>query len=401
MLNRIVPLLFTLLLSTAATAQPWQIDSLSEQASVSLMTCGPGKALYASFGHSAIRIKDPAQQYDYVFNYGTFNFNTPNFALKFMRGKLLYYLTVEPYYSFEMDYVEDERWVVEQKLLLSHREKEELLSLLLINAKPENRAYQYDFLKDNCSSRIRDILKSLLGERLAFKEYRRIRDNISYRELIDSYMLHDEWTDLGMDLLMGAPADKRAGTWGKMFLPDYLMKAFDEAKVIDDSVRRLAEPPVVIKDYPPHNTQRNPYTTPQVIFWLAFVLYLIWLIRRPSSHHISPIFPFITFTILGLVGWFLLFMWFGTDHTTTKWNFNLIWAFPLNFPMAFYFFSKDMPDWVRRYFNTYRIVLTVLIFVIPLLPQQYHQAVIPLILLQILQLSAMLPLPRLDNPVEE
>lgn len=86
MLNRIVPLLFTLLLSTAATAQPWQIDSLSEQASVSLMTCGPGKALYASFGHSAIRIKDPAQQYDYVFNYGTFNFQYAQLCLEVYAG---------------------------------------------------------------------------------------------------------------------------------------------------------------------------------------------------------------------------------------------------------------------------------------------------------------------------
>jgi hypothetical protein len=399
MFRKILLVIGLILTINCLHAWPMQIDTLSTEAKVSLMTCGPGKALYASFGHSAIRIQDPAQNYDYVFNYGTFDFNTPNFALQFIRGKLLYYLTIEPYQSFEMDYIEDERWIIEQELNLTRDEAEDLLSLLLINAKPENRAYHYDFLRDNCSSRIRDMLKTLLGDRLTFRGHK-WRKLTTYRKMIDSNMLHNEWTDLGMDLLIGAPTDRRAGSWEQMFLPDYLMKAFDEAVIIDDTAARLAKPPVVIQDFPTLNTERHPLTSPQVIFWAAFILYLIWLIRRPDSHNISPIFPFITHVILGLIGWVLLFMWFGTDHSTTKWNFNLLWANPLNLPMAFYFFSKNMPDWVRRYFNLYRIALTVLIFIIPILPQQYHQAVIPLILLQVLQLSAMLPLPKLDNPAE-
>ncbi|MGB5383353.1 MAG: DUF4105 domain-containing protein, partial [Lutimonas sp.] len=69
-----------------------QSDLLSDEAEISVITCGPGSELYSTFGHSAFRILDPKRNLDKVYNYGTFNFETPNFYAKFVRGKLLYEL---------------------------------------------------------------------------------------------------------------------------------------------------------------------------------------------------------------------------------------------------------------------------------------------------------------------
>jgi hypothetical protein len=65
---------------------------LSPEATISVITCGPGSELYSTFGHNAFRLKDPVYKYDMVYNYGTFDFNTPLFYIKFARGKLPYQL---------------------------------------------------------------------------------------------------------------------------------------------------------------------------------------------------------------------------------------------------------------------------------------------------------------------
>ena len=130
---------------------------LSPSAQVSIITCAPGDELYSIFGHSAIRVNDSINQIDLVFNYGTFDFDTPNFYLKFMRGKLNYMLSMAPYDRFLFEYVYYKRSVWEQVLDLSEVEKNNLFQALIINAEPEHRNYHYHFFFDNCATRIRDM----------------------------------------------------------------------------------------------------------------------------------------------------------------------------------------------------------------------------------------------------
>ena len=54
---------------------------LSDSATAYVITCGPGNDFYTTFGHSAIRITDSTRGIDYVYNYGTFVFDTPHFYL--------------------------------------------------------------------------------------------------------------------------------------------------------------------------------------------------------------------------------------------------------------------------------------------------------------------------------
>ena len=146
-----------------------QVTTLSEAAEISIITIGPGKNLYDKFGHSAFRVKDEANGIDWAYNYGTYDFNTPNFYTKFAQGKLNYNLSVAYFEAFYQNYVQENRWVKEQVLNLSSTEKNELFQYLQNNATPENRGYLYDFFFDNCATRIRDVLKAVLGEELQYK----------------------------------------------------------------------------------------------------------------------------------------------------------------------------------------------------------------------------------------
>jgi hypothetical protein len=139
---------------------------LSPEAEISVITCGPGESeLYATFGHSAFRIKDLPNKIDRVYNYGTFNFNTPNFYIKFARGKLLYDLRAYNFGTFLQSYQREKRWVKGQVLDLKHDEIQRVYNFLENNAKPENRSYKYDFFYDNCSTKLYDVLEQVLGDK--------------------------------------------------------------------------------------------------------------------------------------------------------------------------------------------------------------------------------------------
>jgi len=139
------------------------VFAYTDSAKVSLLTCSPGSELYSKFGHSAIRVYDPYEGTDIVFNYGLFDFNTPNFYLKFIRGKLPYQLGIQRFYNFMWDYQSEGRKVVETPLMLDLAAQRKLLDFLEYNYRPENRQYPYDFFFDNCASRIRDVVEQSPG----------------------------------------------------------------------------------------------------------------------------------------------------------------------------------------------------------------------------------------------
>ena len=138
------------------------------EAEVYLITCGPGTETYSIYGHSAIRIVMPGNNSDTVYNWGVFDFSTPNFAWKFAKGRLMYMLVAYPFSSFLEEYFLEDRWVEAQKLNLEPDEIERLFLLITENLKPENVKYRYDFFYDNCSTRIRDIIEKAVGNKLLY-----------------------------------------------------------------------------------------------------------------------------------------------------------------------------------------------------------------------------------------
>jgi hypothetical protein len=345
---------------------------------ISLLTCAPGEELYSTFGHTALRVKDEHAGTDEVFNYGTFEFS-PDFNIKFIRGKLLYSLSVEDFADFMYAYRVESRSVQEQVLQLGCAEKQQLYLALQRNALPQDRDYRYDFLFDNCTTRAGDMVARNTQAPVQFANILPSKTP-TFRDLIHSYLDagHEHWSKLGIDLLLGAPLDRKVSNREAMFLPDYLLKGFDHATV---GGHRLADPPQTILQMPSPLTE-NSFITPAVAFTALLVLILaLSMVRSKGGRTALMIFDFIFFLVVGLAGLLLLFMWFGTDHQVCRNNYNLVWALPTNAVMAFFVHSKK--QWPARYFRVVALLNAVLLLAWVLLPQKLNPALIPLILLLI------------------
>lgn len=364
------------------------VPNLTPSSKISLLTVGRAdREIYQNFGHTAIRVRDSILGWDLVYNYGTFNFGEPGFLMKFIRGKLLYYESIDNYPDFQQMYIDENRWIREQELNLTLEQRQLLFERLTVNAREENKYYKYDFLFDNCSTRPRNILLSLFKTKKFAKDE---DDNASYRQLIDRNV-PNEWLDLGMDLLIGIPTDKKAN-YGRTFLPYELMQLCDSA-IVDG--KPLVSNNKLILDTVPEYTSRN-WITPGLVFWILFVVILILQVKFSLFARFKFI-PVIYFTILGLFGWLFLFMWFCTDHLSTKWNLNILWAMPLNIPFFLFALKKELPKLVLAFIKIYRVILITLLIGWWANPQTYHAAVIPLILIGILFSSIFLPVPTKED----
>jgi hypothetical protein len=343
---------------------------------ISLLTCTPGSELYSTFGHTALRVQDPAAGTDLVFNYGTFEF-TEDFYAKFIRGKLRYSLSVERFDDFIYNYQLESRSVVQQQLLLSCTEKEKLYDALQINSLEQNRYYRYDFLFDNCTTRARDIVTDNTATPVSFKNI--LPEEIpTFRDLIHSYLDAGKqyWSKLGIDLLLGAKLDRKVTNLQSMFLPDYLLKGFDSAFV---NGRPLATPAESVLQMPSPLADTAIFT-PFVVFSLLLLLVLVASLENSKwTKKIVIVFDFLFFFALGLAGIVLLFMWFGTDHTVCQNNYNLLWALPTHVLVAFFLHTNKA--WVRRYSKIVLVLSCLLALTWFLLPQQMNIALFPVLLL--------------------
>ena len=346
---------------------------------ISLLTCSPGEDLYSLWGHSALRITDSAAGVDIIYNYGTFDFDDPAFYTKFTRGNLLYFVSVEKLDDFLQEYIYEKRGVTEQVLNLSCDEKEKLAAALQENAKEENKYYIYDFMYDNCTTRLRDIVFKNAGGSIETGNIRE-KQNITFRNMIHSYMdkSHQYWSKLGIDILLGEPLDKKVTNNEAMFLPDYLMKGFDNTTI--DERPLVSEKKEILKSTMP--VSKTPFFSPFIVFALLFLIVTVLTFLNNTEKFLS-VFDFFLFFISGLLGIFLLFMWFGTDHPECKDNYNLLWAFPLHIVVVFFIYKKWR--WVRFYFLLNSILLLLLLVSWEWLPQEMNSALIPVAALLLLR----------------
>ncbi len=339
---------------------------------ISLLTCSPGEELYSSFGHTAIRVRDAAGT-DMVFNYGTFQYS-PEFYSQFIRGKLLYSLSVEEFSDFLYAYQYESRSVVEQDVLLGCAEKQALFRALIENAQEQNRYYRYDFLFDNCTTRAGDIIARNAGDTVVFRNILPARIP-TFRNLIHTYLDRggQYWSKLGIDILLGSRLDRKASNRQAMFLPDYLLKGFDSATV---GGRPLVSRPIPVLQMPsPLNA--GSLFRPAVVFGVLLALVAaLSFVRRRWAQRSLVVFDVVFFFLLGLAGLLLLFMWFGTDHVVCRDNFNLLWALPTHVVMAFFILRRS--NFARKYFFAVFLLTAVLLLAWFFLPQQMNNALLPL-----------------------
>lgn len=317
---------------------------------VSLLTCGTGAEIYSVFGHTAVRIVDSARGTDIVYNYGTFDGYDENFELKFMQGKLLYYLSEDDYPDFIDFYGADGRWVDEQVLNIGAAEKKQIQEYLAINLLPENRAYKYDFFFDNCATRIRDIFTQTHGDAFRYPDVLPQGKPLSFRDIINRYLAGNVWERFGINILLGSKIDRPMSNSQIMFLPDYLSDGVGGAtlngKPFAAKAQRIVEgdKPVFHPDY---SLQLVLYG---MLLLLAAGLFL------PRLRLLGALLSGFILALTGLLGVLILVMWFGTDHQACATNFNLLWALPTNLMFVF-----------RRRQYKYAAIALLLIFVLLIL----------------------------------
>ena len=225
-MRRKLYIVLSLFCSLSLFAQP-----LSDDASISLLTCTPGEELYARYGHTAIRVLDPANDIDIAFNYGIFDFNTEHFYWKFVRGETWYELGAAPYWWFMREYEETHRPVYEQVLNLNTEQREALWQALLTNYQPQNRKYLYNFVFDNCATRPYVLISKVLGDSIV-SDYRG-STGVTYRRFIRHYTGAMTYSNAGINLLFGPRADQPMNNEQRLFLPEELMFYLQQAHLQD------------------------------------------------------------------------------------------------------------------------------------------------------------------------
>ncbi len=358
---------------------------LSPSAKVSLLICAPGDEIYSFFGHAGIRINDPLYGKDIVFNYGVFSFQTPHFIWRFAKGETDYMLDVWRMSTFMREYQEDKRKVIEYELLLTPEERESLYESLVENFKPENRIYRYSHFEDNCSTRLRDQIEKALGGKIKYDTSGDKR--MSFRNLIDLYLEDNSWSGLGIKLALGIPTDHISIFSQKMFLPDYLGDDMSKAVVVRDGVSSpVTGPAVVIFDAPPF-VRTFSLTSPAVVVLLFFFVVLALTLWERKKNRRFVWLDIGVFIVFGIAGMILYFTTFISVMPSTKWNLNLIWAFPTHFLLGILWIFPTMRPKLNWYVRVTAIITTLFLISMYFLPQSFHWLVVPLCLILLIRMG--------------
>jgi len=370
------------------------------------MTILPGDEIYSMWGHSAIRVHDPARGLDVSFNYGTFQFDA-YFLPKFLYGELDYMLSVQDYESAIRSYRDARRPVIEQELLLTPSQKDSLYAFLRVNARPENRVYRYHFLYDNCSTRIRDVFEAALGSDISFADAP--DPGKSFRHLLDSGLDVRPFIDAGIDWLFGAPVDRVAQPYETMFLPVYLMDAFDQTTIqINGRMMPLVASTDTVFWTPNRSTPMKTFPWATTLAWCIFAIGVYVTTRGlwrgegggtseggvtgegggdggsgGDGRRGSVVFRWFDvplFSLVGLAGIIITFLWFISLHDVTERNWHLLWSWPTHVIVAVALWRRSSKPWVPTYLLAAATVALTVAALGPFLNQWIHPSLYPIML---------------------
>lgn len=330
---------------------------LSKDAKISVITCGLGNETYSYFGHTAIRVADPGNNIDVVFNYGAFDFRTPNFVAKFAKGDLQYFVIVHSFPEFIDEYNNEKRSVFEQELLVSQEVKQKLFDNLNTTLASEDRFYTYKFIDKNCTSMVVDIInKSLNGEVITKKG----DTDITYRSILFPYFNGHFYDQLGTSIIFGTKVDQ-LGT--KIFLPFELKNSLEKTTYQNQPLVTKSKTLLSFEKETPGSWWNNVYT---YLFILAFVV---------LAH--NKIVDKIYLLILSFIGIFFVFMGFYSFHQELAMNYNVLLFSPLLLILVFLSILKNK-RWTYRFAVLHLIFLVV--YAIFLINKAHFLIVLPMII---------------------
>ncbi|WP_281637417.1 DUF4105 domain-containing protein [Flavobacterium marginilacus] len=291
---------------------------LSKNAHVSILTCGTGNESYSLFGHTAIRISDLDNNFDVVYNYGNFDFNTQNFVLKFTKGDLDYSITNNRYVDFLGQYNYEKRDVYEQELNLPLELKQELLENLAKSMLSDERLYQYKFIDNNCTSKVVDVINKTLKGNVITKK---TSTNQTYRSILFPYFNNHFYEKLGTSIVFGTKVDQ-VGT--KIFLPFELQESLKHIRYKNQPLCKENKTILNFEEETPASWWNNSYT-------YLFILGFVTLINKRSIDYIY-------LSIISLLGLLFVFLGFYSFHQELEYNYNVLLFSP--FILGVLYFAK-------------------------------------------------------------
>ncbi|MEX2182723.1 MAG: DUF4105 domain-containing protein [Gemmatimonadaceae bacterium] len=308
---------------------------------ISVLTIGQGDLVFENFGHNALRVQDPSIGLDIAYNWGSFSFEQPRFIRRFLSGDTQYWVEGIATDRLVQAYVFRDREIHEQELNLTPAQRTELAALAAENALEANKYYRYDYFRDNCSTRLRDILDTVLGGSLE-RSFSPLRTSWTYRSEAVRLTAPSRFPQAGIDVALGQKADVQLTAWEAMFIPMRLRDYLRDVTVAGPDGR--AEP-LVLDERLLYRAQRAPELPerrglalgawgPVLGAWMLLLAPVSAASRRRSRIP-AAVMAFVWYALVGVIGLLVLAMWVGSAHVFWYNNLNLLIVSPLGLVAAY------------------------------------------------------------------
>jgi hypothetical protein len=300
-------------------------DHAPDELTISLLTFGPGDHPFTKFGHNGLLVDDRARRTKVVYNYGTFAFDSIALIPKFLLGKYHYWLSVQDFERTLATYSDDNRSVVSQELALTAEQKRSMVSFLEWNARDENKYYVFDYYRDNCATRVRDLIdKTTQG---ALSRVSTQPADWTWRGHTDRLSADDVPVYLGLHAAMGSFIDRPITQWEEMFLPAKLAEGVERAGLVG------AERVLVAARRTPPRLAPPSWTGYALGFGAAIAGALALLGHRAGEGHAASRQAHVIAIgalglLFGLLGSLFLFLWIFTNHEVAYHNENILQCAP-------------------------------------------------------------------------
>ena len=345
-----------------------QILPLSENAEVSIITCGTGSEIYSLFGHTAIRIRDAANQIDEVYNYGTFDFSTPNFYLKFVKGDLQYLETSCTFEEFFQEYLYEKRSVAEQILNISTSQKQELFDYLNASLQSEERFYTYKFIDKNCTTMVINAINKTLGKEVIVKN---TKEDKTYRAILFPYFEGHFFEQLGTSIIFGTKVDLKGE---ELFLPAELQESI---KTISYNNRPLCKENRKIMEF---EKEKVPFSWWNNFYAFCLLFSLVVFVNKNSIYKTY-------FIALGMLGLFFIVAGFYSLHRELANNYNILLFNPILFWVVYFQIKNNK---IGIVYSSILSILCLIGYVFILFDKAYLGIVLPLIITSVVGLTKLL-----------
>ncbi len=342
---------------------------------VNLITVHSGKTLDDAFGHVFLQIQDPVRHIDRTYSYELPDIGSTQFYGQLLQGELRGQLTLIDLTSPKKRWFAENIPVQTDDVHLSERQIQRLFDALETQRRPENRAYRYDFLYDNASTRIRDVLIQSCGDSIVLQTTDSLtsRFKFTFRDQIKSASWQHPWLTFGINLLLGAPADRQTTAWTSMFLPEQLHRELGQAKIqeANEKVERFLQE----IDFEWDSEREYPslwWTLLQGpdnlnFLYLGLFLGLSWWERKQGQKIVWPVWiDWLLFGLTGLIGWILVWFWIGPAHGLSDWNPSLLIFIPIYFPLIFFVIQPQRPAFHQIFFRAVKVLLLVQLLIGPI-----------------------------------